>query len=180
MLLPSPGLVQVHLPFRSQISLILIITWLQCRSKTTYCDFCTVLTTGPPPWNQIHYFSASRSHGKRYRSAQCCDVFLQADAILEWHWQIRLTHRRGRALMGSVLVLMFVSLYPYSALVTASFCSSRCWWQDCHKCNGTHMSMFCFINSVNVGAHVLVTDFVFFPHCLCHSAQCWKSDVGHW
>lgn len=44
-LLPSPGF-EVHLLFRSQILHIIIITWLQCRSKTTYCNFYTVLTTG--------------------------------------------------------------------------------------------------------------------------------------
>lgn len=73
--------------------------------------------------------------------------------------------------------------------VAASFCSSCCWCQDCllrcHKCNDTHMSTFCFINSVNVGAHVSVTDSTLFPtvcvtvqSCASVSRLCWSCGIS--
>lgn len=170
---------------------IIIITWLQCRSKTTYCDFYTVLTTGSITMKSgtvIISVPMSKSQQVPWQTLQECSVWWCVPA--SWcYFRVTLTDQIDISLGASPDGLCACAHVRQSVsilcTVTATFCSSCCWCQDCllrcHKCNDTHISMFCLINNVNVGAHVMVTDFILFPavcvtvqSCVSVSCLCWN------
>lgn len=124
--------------------------WLQCRSKTTYCDFYTVLTTGSITMKSgtaIISVPMSKSQQVTWQTLQECSVLWCVPA--SWcYFRVTLMDQidisSGASLDGLCACAHVCQSVSILCTVTATFCISCCWCQDCllrcHKCNDTHVS----------------------------------------